>query len=147
MKKLFFILVLLSITMSGCKSRNEFTEKDKVDFLAQVETNSNNEVDISLQLISPASDMEADPDFDANMKLYNEDNELRAEANMPERPFMKKGELYQIFTWRGQLDPGKHQLNWSSEEFSGIKVSFEVVENPSGQISIEELFIQNNPVN
>ena len=147
MKKLFLVLFLLSITMSGCKSSKEFAEKDKVDFLAQVETNSNNEVDISLQLISPASDMEVDPDFNANMKLYNEENELRAEANMPERPFMKKGELYQVFTWRGQLDPGNYELDWSSTEFSGIQVSFEVVEKTSGQVSIEELFIQNNPVN
>lgn len=122
-------------------------EKTKIEFLSQLETNSNNEVEITLQLIAPNGDIEKDPEFQAKMELFNENNELRAEANMPERPLMKKGELYQIFTWRGQLDPGQYQLKWSSAKFGGTDVSFEVVQNPSGLISIGNLSIVNNQAN
>ena len=55
---------------------------------------------------------------------------------MPQNPFMKKGEIYQLLIWRGQLAPGEYQLNWSSADFGGIKVSFEIVQNPSRLISI-----------
>jgi uncharacterized protein YbaA (DUF1428 family) len=140
-------LVLIATTMSGCMTKDVPEEKMKIDFLSQVQANSNNEVEISLQLISPDRDIEVDPAFDAKMELINENKELRAEANMPERPFMKKGELYQIFTWRGQLDPGNYQLNWSSANFGGTTVAFEVVQNPSGLISIGNLSIVNNQAN
>ncbi|MBW6473588.1 MAG: hypothetical protein K0B14_10715 [Anaerolineaceae bacterium] len=147
MKRLILFLLLFVISISGCARNDQSTEKQKIDFLAQVISNSNNEVEISLQLITPNRDIEKDPDFNAKMELFNQNKELRAEANMPERPFMKKGELYHIFTWRGQLDPGVYQLKWSSANFGGTTVSFEVVQNPSGLISIGNLSIVNNQVN
>lgn len=147
MKRIILFLFLIVITLSGCMTKDVSEEKTKIEFLSQLETNSNNEVEITLQLIAPNGDIEKDPEFQAKMELFNENNELRAEANMPERPFMKKGELYQIFTWRGQLDPGQYQLKWSSAKFGGTDVSFEVVQNPSGMISIGNLSIVNNQAN
>lgn len=147
MKRIILFLFLIVITLSGCMTKDVSEEKTKIEFLSQLETNSNNEVEITLQLIAPNGDIEKDPEFQAKMELFNENNELRAEANMPERPFMKKGELYQIFTWRGQLDPGQYQLKWSSAKFGGTDVSFEVVQNPSGLISIGNLSIVNNQAN
>jgi len=147
MKRMILLFVLLGVSLCGCSSNNLRVDKEKIDFLAQVQTSSNNEVDISLQLISPDRDMEADSDFQAKMELFNGNKEIRAEANMPERPFMKKGEIYQIFTWRGQLDPGSYELKWSSDNYEGTNLSFEVVENSSGSISIGNLSIVNSPEN
>ena len=147
MKRIILFLFLIDITLGGCMTKDISEEKTQMEFLSQLETNSNNEVEITLQLIAPNGDIEKDPEFQAKMELFNENNELRAEANMPERPFMKKGELYQIFTWRGQLDPGQYQLKWSSAKFGGTDVSFEVVQNPSGLISIGNLSIVNNQAN
>lgn len=136
MKRLILLLTMFVLLMSGCTSKPQPTSNEIIDFLAQVQTDANNEVEITLELISPDRDFEADPEFTAKMILLDQNNELRAEANMPQNPFMKKGEIYQLLIWRGQLEPGEYQLDWSSAEFGGIKVSFEIVQNPSGLISI-----------
>jgi len=136
MKRLIFLSSMMAILMNGCTSKTQFATSEIIDFLAQVQTNTNNEVEISLQLISPDRDFDADPEFNAKMELFDQNNELRAEANMPQNPFMKKGETYQLFTWRGILEPGVYQLDWSCADFGGSRVSFEVVKNPSGSISI-----------
>ncbi len=137
--KRFFLLCLLSACMvSGCVMETQSQRAANVDFFAQVQTTSNNEVEISLQ-VSPNKDFESDPNFNGTMKLFNEDHELRAEANFHENPVMKKDELYQLFTWRGQLDPGSYQLDWYSANYAGTEVFFEVRQTSAGLIAIENL--------
>ena len=147
MKRLIFLLSMMAILMNGCTSKTQLVTSEIIEFLAQVQTNANNEVEISLQLISPDRDFDADPEFNAKMELFDQSNELRAEANMPQNPFMKKGETYQLFTWRGILEPGVYQLDWSCADFGGSRVSFEVVKNPSGSISIGNQTIGSIPPN
>ena len=93
-------------------------------------------------LISPDRDIEVDPEFNAKMEFFDGNNELRAEADMPESPFMKKDELYQLVTWRGILDPGTYRLEWSSPEYGGTINTFEVMILDSGLISIGEQTIK-----
>ena len=147
MKRLIFLLSTMVILVSGCTSKTQLATSEIIEFLSQVQTNANNEVEISLQLTSPNRDFDADPEFNAKMELIDQNDELRAVANMPQNPFMKKGEVYQLFTWRGKLEPGVYQLNWSCADFGGSSVSFEVVKYPSGLISIANQTIVSNPPN
>jgi len=128
--------------VSGCTSEDQSQKKATINFLAQITTNSNNEVEISLQLISPDHDFDADPEFNAKMQLFEENNELRAQADMPQNPFMKKGELYQLITWRGILEPGSYCLEWNAPEYGGTINTFEVKILDSGLISIDEQTIK-----
>jgi hypothetical protein len=136
---------MMVILVSGCTLKTQPVTNEVIEFLSQVQTNANNEVEISLQLISPDRDFDADPEFGAKMELFDQNNELRAEANMPQNPFLKKGEIYQLFTWRGQLEPGVYHLDWSCADYGGSSVSFEVVNNSSGLISIANQTIESIP--
>ena len=93
-------------------------------------------------MISPDRNFEADPEFNAKMQLFDENNGLRAQADMPQSPFMKKGELYQLVTWRGILEPGSYRLEWSAPEYGGTINTFEVLIMDSGLISIGEQTIK-----
>jgi hypothetical protein len=55
---------------------------------------------------------------------------------MKENPFMKKGETYQIMTWKGFLEPGEYLLEWYSEKYGGTQIEFEVEKLESGNFSI-----------
>lgn len=143
MKRLLMICLLTILLVSACSKNAGSQEKMDVEFYAQVETTSTNEVEISLQLTAN-QDFEADPNFNGKMELFEQNQDLRAEANMPQNPFMKKGELYQIITWKGQLDPGQYRLVWSSANYDGTEVSFEVKETSSGTLTIENLITKSN---
>jgi hypothetical protein len=138
MKRLLIICLLTLLFISACTNNTGSQENVNVDFYAQVESTSTNEVEISLQLTAD-KDFKADPNFNAKMELFQQNQDLRAEANMPQNPFMKKGERYQIITWKGQLDPGRYRLVWSSANYDGIEVSFEVKTTSSGVLTIENL--------
>ena len=123
------ILFLLVLVFSACTTNNsgnisQQLNESNLEFMTDIQVNENNEVEISLQMISHQRDLEADPDFNAKMELFNENNELRAEAFMPENPNMKKGEVYQVFTWRGILEPGTYQLNWFAKDYEGCRISY-----------------------
>ncbi len=94
------------------------------------------EVEIALQIMSPQIDLEMDEDFNGRMVLFDPNHELRAEAVMNQRPFMKGGELYHIMTWKGYLEPGVYQLDWSAPDYDGTKITFEVYELDSGNFDI-----------
>ena len=87
MKRLILLLSMMAVMMSGCASKTQLATSGIIEFLAQVQTNAHNEVEISLQLISPDRDFDVDLEFNAKMELIDQDNELRAEANMPQNPF------------------------------------------------------------
>lgn len=128
--KLFMLSILM--VLSACSSINFPNQDPEIEFFAPITTTLENEVEISLQLQSSKSDFDADPEFKANMKLYDPAGELRAEASLPQNPFMKRGEIYQLITWRGFLEPGEYKLEWSSSTYGGTLITFEVVESDSG---------------
>jgi len=131
--KLFKVLMLsILMVLSACSSIDLPNQDPEIEFFAPITTTLENEVEISLQLQSPKSDFDADPEFKANMKLFDPTGELRAEAALPQNPFMKKGEIYQLVTWRGFLEPGEYTLEWSSSSFGGTLITFEVIESDSG---------------
>ena len=137
-KTILFILVLV---FSGCTTNNsgnlsQQLNESNLEFMTHIQVKENNEVEISLQMISQQRNLEADPDFNAKMELFTENNELRAEAFMPENPNMKKGKIYQVFTWRGELEPGTYQLNWFAKDYEGTRVTFDVVKEASGRLTI-----------
>jgi len=139
LQKIFLFLLVLFI--SGCTTikkgnTNQQLKESNLEFMTHIEVNDNDEVDISLQMISHERDLEADSDFNAKMELFTENNELRAEAFMPENPNMKKGEMYQVFTWRGVLEPGSYQLNWFAKDYEGTRITFDVIQNASGKLLI-----------
>lgn len=129
-----FKVFLLSILMvlSACSSNDFLNQDPEIEFFAPINTTLENEVEISLQLQSPKSDFDADPEFKANMKLYDPAGELRAEASLPQNPFMKRGEIYQLITWRGFLEPGEYTLEWSSSSYGGTLITFDVIESDRG---------------
>jgi len=101
MKYLALMLILLTV---ACNKQTTPIEKSlQIDFFAPVQTTTENEVEISLQIMSPQKDLEMDEDFNGRMVLFDANHELRAEAVMNQRPLMKGGELYHIMTWKGYL--------------------------------------------
>lgn len=129
-----FVFILLGVAC--VKQPGLIESQPEVEFYVPIQTTSENEVEISLQLTSTKADFEADPDFDGRMKLFDSNNELRAEAVTNQNPFMKEGEIYQIVTWRGYLDPGEYQLEWSAPNYGGTQITFEVYEHDSGKFYI-----------
>jgi hypothetical protein len=131
----YFALMLILLTVA-CNKQSTPTDDVKIDFFAPIKTTTENEVEISLQIMSPKGDVEVDEDFNGRMELYDPNHELRAEAVMNQRPFMKGGELYHIMTWKGYLEPGVYQLDWSAPNFGGTQITFEVYELDSGIFDI-----------
>jgi hypothetical protein len=144
MNKLALMLILLTV---ACNKQPAPTENIlQVDFYAPIQTSSDNEVEISLQIMSPQKDFNADKNFDGRMELFDPNHELRAEAVMKQSPFMKGGELYHIMTWKGFLEPGVYQLDWSAPNYGGTKITFEVYENDSGNYYIgDETIVMFSP--
>ncbi|HSM26225.1 MAG TPA: hypothetical protein VK856_15280 [Anaerolineaceae bacterium] len=136
MKSVKIFLLSFLIVLSACTSTNSVGQEPEIEFSARIQTTFDNEMEISLQIYSPKSDFDADPEFDASMKLLDPSGELRAEAALPQNPFMKRGELYQLITWRGFLEPGEYKLEWSAPTFGGTQITFEVVEQSSGNYLI-----------
>ena len=66
------------IAVSGCTSKSQPATNEIIEFLTQIQTNANNEVEITLQLISPDRDFDVNPEFNAKMELIDQNNELRA---------------------------------------------------------------------
>lgn len=136
MKNLKMILFVTLLFLTACSNATQNPEDPTLDFYAPMKTTSENEVEINLQIASPKADFDADSEFNGNMKIYAPNNELRAEAVMKENPFMKKGETYQIMTWKGFLEPGEYLLEWYSEKYGGTQIEFEVEKLESGNFSI-----------
>ena len=132
----YLTLILILLTVACNKQTTPSDESPKIDFFAPIQTTSENEVEISMQIMSPKSDMEADEEFNGRMELFDPNHELRAEAVMNQSPFMKGGELYHIMTWKGYLEPGVYQLDWSAPDYGGTKITFEVYELDSGIFDI-----------
>lgn len=137
MKRIIVLLAcLLVIIAGGCNSKIESQQEPNLDFFAQIQTNPNNEVEIKLQLSSQEQNLELDPEFSGRMVLVDSSGELRSEAMMTSRPAMNRGEIAELMSWRGILEPGIFQLDWSSTNYGGVKISFEVMINSSDQIYI-----------
>lgn len=136
MKYLALMLILLTV---ACNKQSNSTDNSlQIDFFAPIQTTAENEVEIALQIMSPQIDLEMDEDFNGRMVLFDPNHELRAEAVMNQRPFMKGGELYHIMTWKGYLEPGVYQLDWSAPDYGGTKITFEVYELDSGNFDIRD---------
>jgi len=134
MKYLALMLILLTV---ACNKQSNSTDNSlQIDFFAPIQTMAEIEVEIALQIMSPQIDLEMDEDFNGRMVLFDPNHELRAEAVMNQRPFMKGGELYHIMTWKGYLEPGVYQLDWSAPDYDGTKITFEVYELDSGNFDI-----------
>lgn len=143
MKLIRYISFAFIFLIVACvKQPSPIKSQPEIEFYAPIQTTSENEVEISLQMKSTKADFEADPGFDGRMKLFDSNNELRAEAVTYQNPFMKKGELYQIVTWRGYLDPGEYQLTWSAPNYGGTQITFEVYEHDSGRFYIGDQTIR-----
>ncbi len=70
------------------------------------------------------------------MQLFDPNGDLLASVDLPQNPLMKSGETYPLVTWRGDLEPGKYQLEWGAPGYGGTISTFEVVTLDSGLISI-----------
>lgn len=136
MKYLALMFILLTV---ACNKQSNSTDNSlQIDFFAPIQTMAEIEVEIALQIMSPQIDLEMDEDFNGKMVLFDHNHELRAEAVMNQRPFMKGGELYHIMTWKGYLEPGVYQLDWSAPDYGGTKITFEVYELDSGYFDIRD---------
>jgi hypothetical protein len=101
MKYLALMLILLTV---ACNKQSNSTDNSlQIDFFAPIQTMAEIEVEIALQIMSAQIDLEMDEDFNGRMVLFDPNHELRAEAVMNQRPFMKGGELYHIMTRKGYL--------------------------------------------
>ena len=144
MKYCALMLILLTV---ACNTQPTPTEDSlPIDFFAPIQTTTENEVEIALQIMSLQKDLKVDEEFDGRMELFDPNHELRAEAVMNQRPFMKGGELYHLMTWKGYLEPGVYQLDWSAPNYGGTKITFEVYELDLGNflLGLCKLFKRNS---
>jgi hypothetical protein len=137
MKKTLMIpLCFLLLLLSSCTEKTDTPSDPEINFFPQINTTEDNEVEIVLQLVSPDQEVPADPNFNAIMELSESDGNLRAEAVLNENPAMTPETIYEPIRWRGVLEPGVYQLEWSAPEYGGTISTFEVVILDSGNISI-----------
>lgn len=136
---IFLLSVGLLLVLAGCEQEQAesiVVRDELVTFTTHLDVNDDEEVVVDLGVHSGSGPLAADETFGGRWELKSAAGQPRAAADVHEIDSVPGGTEKVIFTWSGELAPGKYEMTWGAPAYGGTMVEFEVVETADGEIRL-----------